>query len=67
MPRYFTRASYCSRSGNPAHWSGITDAPDVATAVSKATAEVIRRHPGASRIDIHLSAPSLEHARNPTG
>ena len=56
MLRYFATARYCTRSGNPGSWSGKVDAPDIEAALGTAIANVERRHCGATRIDIRLTA-----------
>ncbi|GLI98197.1 hypothetical protein Sbs19_20150 [Sphingobium sp. BS19] len=66
MAGYFARASYRTRSGNPRYWTGPVDAPDIEAALSKAMTSIARRHRGASKIDIHLTATPLVDIRAPS-
>jgi hypothetical protein len=61
MPRFLATARYCTRGGNPGHWSGSIEAGDIHRALRQAQAIVEKRHRGASKIDITVVPDRRSH------
>jgi len=60
MPLYAIEARYCTSRGRPGRWIGTVPAQDISTALDIAQRRVLRRAPGATKIDVHavLTQPS---------
>lgn len=64
MQSFFLTVQFCTRIGAPGRWSGTLTAPDIDAALEQARQLILRRHRGATKLDIHAVA---DRANPPAG